>query len=362
MIKGVDISTLLEMEENNIRYYDFDNEEITDILVFMKEHGIESIRLRLWVDPYSEEGIAYEGGTLSLERVIEIAKKVQNAGFSIMLDYHFSDFWTDPGKQMIPKAWQNYDFAQLKVVLSEYVKTTLQTFSKHEIKLDFIQPGNEITNGMLWPIGKVYEDDVLIDGGYKRLSELLKVAVEQIRDIYPESKIILHLERSGDAAMYDEWFSHMIKEEVDFDIIGLSYYPFFHGSFDLLGKTLDVCNSFGYPTMIVETGYVYTLEPAPNTTMVVLNKDEGFVPYPYTVKGQADFIKRLSELAKEKNVQGIYYWEPLWLPGENVNWSSHAGREYINEKHKSGGNEWSNHALFSYEGKAHEAWKVIKNI
>lgn len=360
MIKGIDISSLLEMETSGQKYY-HRHVLITDMFHFLKDQGISSVRLRLWVDPYDMEGEPYLGGTCDLNRVLLMAKRLAKAGFTLLLDFHFSDFWTDPGKQTKPKAWKNFSFDELNVALETYTEKTIRAFKDHAIKLSYIQVGNEITNGFLWPEGKLYNQNERIVGGYERMSTLLKSAIKGIKKVDTEAKIILHLERSGDQKIYREWFTNVIRNGVVFDIIGLSYYPFYHGSFANLKQTIELCHhELHHPTLIVETGYVHTLCPAPGAEMVVKDYEDGYVPYPYSEKGQALFMGDLIKFIEEQQILGFYYWEPLWLPAKNISWSSVPGREYIHEEEKSDGNEWSNHALFDYEGESLLAWQEIK--
>jgi len=360
MISGVDLSTWQQMQDAGITYFN-QKKAIKDVLSFISEKGINSVRLRLWNDPFDENHLSYAGGENNLSTTLRIAQHMYNHHFSVFLDFHYSDFWADPGKQFKPKAWQNFPFVDLVSAVEKFTVATLIAFKKADIPVSFVQIGNEITNGLLWPDGKIFAGDEIIPGGFDRLSQLLQAGISATRKVFPQAKIVLHLERSGDADYYVFWFQEMQKRKVDFDIIGLSYYPFYHGSLNAFSKTIDVCQqTLKCSTMIVETGYIYTTKSVEGNSLIVDDENDQRLPYPPTLKGQAAFIDDLLTLVKEKSILGFYYWEPLWLPGPHVSWSSLAGRKYIKEENKKGGNEWANHALFDYDGHALPAWNMIE--
>ena len=358
---GMDISTLLEIEENNGLFYDFDSEQPQDLLDILKCYGVNSIRLRLWHNPYDEFGNPYLAGTCDIERIIKLARRAIDHNMNILLDFHYSDFWVDPGKQTLPKAWRGYDDLQISNAIYEYTKKVLLRFIEEKIDVKYVQIGNEITNGMCWPNGHLDDTDYKWDN----LAMFLKSGIKALKEVLPTAKTILHLERSGDNKLYRKWLTEITKRKVEFDILGVSYYPYWHGTLnDLEYNLVDMKRTFNKDVMIVETSYGFTLEKSGNSNLVVNQESLEQLPlkpaYPITVKGQSDFIDDLFSLSKKINLSGLYYWEPAWLPVPNTSWASDEARIYINEAHKPGGNEWANQGLFDYQGKALESLKIYK--
>ncbi len=332
----------------------------------LKAKGVTSIRLRLYVDPSDEEGRPYGGGNNDLSSTLIFAKKIRQEGLDVLLDFHYSDFWADPGKQTMPKIWKDLDFECLNVKVYEYTREVLEIFKANKIDLAMIQTGNEITNGMLWPMGKLYEKDQEIDGGFARFARLLKSANKAVREVYPNSEVIIHLDRGGDKNLYHQFFTRLAKHALDYDVIGLSYYPYWHGSLDDLKENLlMIKSSFNKKVMIMETSYAYVnnIGDAP----LVMNegaieRKDGWPPYAFTKLGQKEFMSDLVTLLLSLEIDGLYYWEPAWLYIEGDTWATLEGRRYINETHKKDGNEWANQALFDQKGQANPALEIFNKL
>ncbi|MBQ9457129.1 MAG: glycosyl hydrolase 53 family protein [Bacilli bacterium] len=361
MILGFDASSYLEVLEKG-GTYTVHGEKVDPFLYLHDVNGCSYLRLRLWVDPYDEDGHPYGGGTNDLVKFIALAKKGHQDGYQILLDFHFSDFWCDPGKQYIPKSWPKDDFTALSETLGNYVKDTLEAIQAVGIPIAAIQIGNEITNGMLWPLGKIEWDEATdTRHGYENLTHLLKVGIASAKAIFPAAKILIHLERSYDQAVYVEYFDELAKAGVEYDIIGLSYYPYWHHSFEELFANIDALQKrYGKETWIVETSYGFTYETAykesipfpPLVNEKLFEKGDAREPYPLTKEGQVEFITTLLSKAKEHQVGAVFYWEPLWLPLPGTSWASKEGEMYINETEKPCTNEWANQCLFDYDGEA----------
>lgn len=369
MILGIDVSTYFEEKSAGACY--FVRKKQVDPLKIFKDNGVSHMRIRIWNDPYSVDHKEYKGGTCDVNNLVKLAKVAKEYGFKVVPDFHYSDFWVDPGKQFIPKQWANYSYEILLNKVREFTKNTLLKLKAEGIDVDMMQIGNEITNGMLWPIGKLIDNGKdNVRGNYEHLCGLLKTGIAAAKEIYPNAKIILHLERSNDAKVYQEFFTQMENHDVNYDIIGASYYPYWHGSFKQLFDNLDAChNRFHKEIMIMELGYGFTLEDyiltnngAPH---LVINedklKDSNIVlPYPLTEEGQAQFIEEFLSLCKKHNIDGVFYWEPLWIPGKDICWASLEGQKYINETGKSQRNEWANQCLYDYQGNALKALNKFK--
>ena len=356
---GIDVSTYFEEIDNGAKYYK-NNKEIDPLKEFIN-NNVKSMRIRVWVDPYSIDGKKYLGGTCDLDNFLRLARLAKTYGYTIYLDLHYSDFWADPGKQTKPKAWDNLNTIELEKKVYDYTKEVLLRIKCENIDLDMIQVGNEITNGMLWPNGKLIENGDNERTNYETLSKFLKAGFRACKEIFPNALRMIHLEKSYDKKIYTEYFSNMEKYGVEYDVIGASYYPYWHGTMEELFDNLNTQKKlFNKKIVIAELGYAFTLENyiLTNNGMehkLVVGEDniESFQmvkEFPLTKKGQSDFIEKFLKKALEFDVYAIYYWEPLWIPGEGICWASVEGEEYIHEENKPTANEWSNQCLFDYNG------------
>lgn len=364
MILGIDASTYLEELEHGAKYYR-GNAEIDPLDAFA-ENGVDCMRIRVWNDPKSSDGEPYLAGNCDIENYVRLGRLAKSKGYKLLMDLHYSDFWADPGKQMIPKAWVGYGIDEMAEAVYSFTKECLGIAVREGVAPTLIQVGNEITNGMLWPVGKLE-----IDGkrcNYDNFCRLIDAGCRACREITPEARIILHLERSNDKAVYQEFFTEMERAGIDYDIIGASYYPYWHGTPDELFENLDRCRRFGKEIMIMELGYGFTDKGYildGEEKRLVIDSERSHIPgftdkYPITPEGQAKFVRLILSLARERGIGGVFYWEPLWLPGEGICWASEAGQAYIHEEGKSTSNEWANQCLFDYEGRLLPAFDEFK--
>ncbi|GAB2558022.1 glycoside hydrolase family 53 protein [Gracilibacillus alcaliphilus] len=375
-IKGVDISILDEVERYGGEFFlDFQKKDLFDIL---KVKGVNTVRLRLWVNPFDTQGNPYLGGTNDLPTTLKLAKRAKANGMALMLNLHYSDFWTDPKKQQKPKEWADLSGQALKNKVYDYTKEVLAVFDGEGLRPEYIQIGNEITNGMLWPDGKTpkfqFEDKEFEaweeqerEQAYDQLADLLKAGIAAVREDYTsdQMKIILHLDFGGANILYRTWFDEICQRDVDFDIIGLSYYPYWHGSLaDLAFNLRDTGDRFGKDLLIVETAYAFTDE-APKGEDSIFNRElSDIAGYPPTVDGQQSFLMDLMALVKGLQAGtyrglGIVYWEPAWLPVQHTSWASEEGMKYGDDLGNAG-NHWANQGLFDFEGNALESLNVFK--
>ncbi len=368
MILGIDSSTILETREAGARYF-VSGEEVEPISYMHDHNGVSLLRLRLWMNPYDEQGRPYGGGTVDYPSFVKMAKEGMEKGYKILLDFHYSDFWCDPSKQFLPKAWRDFTIDQAVEGIYEYTKKTLTDIQKDGIVLDSVQIGNEITNGMLWPLGKLTPNPDGKRGNYESLIRLLKAGVKAAREVMPKTRIIIHLEKSGDQATYREFFDEVSAAKLDFDIIGVSFYPYWHGTFDMVFDNIDAVKArYHKPVWIVETSYGFTTKASthlhetfvPLLSDNLLSQDNVYAPYPITLEGQLAFTKELFKRAKEHDVGAIIWWEPFWLPLAGLTWATKIGEEYTHETDKPTNNEWANQCLFDYEGNATPAFFAYK--
>ena len=360
---GIDTSTYFEVLEKNIKYYK-NNVEVDPLKEFRK-NGVKYFRIRLWNNPYSLDGKPYLGGTCDLANFIKLSKLALSLGYEILLDFHFSDFWVDAGKQFLPKAWEGLSYNELKLELKNYVFDTLTKIKNEGINIAQIQIGNEITNGFLWPYGKLTDGNPR--GNYDRYTELLNIGIAEAKRVYNDAKIIIHLERSYDTNVYFEVFDNLEKYNVKYDVIGMSYYPYWHKGFKEFFSNVDkVYEKYHKEIMVMELAYAYTLEDYNKNVVsgMVVNKNNvstfPYLEFPITKEGQKEFVKTFIDLANNHHISTIYYWEPIWLPGDGICWASEEALKYIHEEGKQTRNEWANQALFDYEGNMNIAFDAFK--
>lgn len=363
-IKGMDLSTLLEMERCGAKYYDHGTEK--DILRIMKEYDVDTIRLRLWNDPKSESGEPYGAGNNDLAETIAIGKKVTEAGLGVLLNFHYSDFWADPGKQIKPKAWANYGVEELEKAVYDFTEESLTKVLESGVNVTLIQVGNELSNGLLWPEGQV--------PNYDNIARFVSAGIRACRKVNPDIPIMIHLDNGGNNELYRRWFDNYIDRGADFDYIGLSYYPFWHGRLDQLENNMnDIAVRYGKDLIIAEVSMGFTMEDYKDYEKLSDEERKGYatrphlienIDYPMTIQGQTDFIKdllgRLANVAGNHGA-GFFWWEPAWIPVPGSGWATPASLKYMNDPGPCG-NEWANQALFDYDGNILPAFDVIRDF
>ncbi len=364
-IKGMDVSTLLEVERLGGTFCDRGRQD--DAMEILKRYGMNLVRLRLWNHPFDAQGNSYGAGGDDIETVLALAKRAKKLGADWMLDFHYSDFWADPGKQTVPKAWQGLDEKGLEKAVHDYTRDVLKRTKEEGVTPGFVAVGNELSNGLLWPFGKT--------PNYRAIAAFVSAGVRAVREADPSIKVMLHLDNGGNNALYRTWFDHYLDNGgEDFDYIGLSYYPFWHGTFSMLRDNLhDIAVRYGKDLMVAEVSMGYTMEDyaayerlAPHERKGMATKKElaDRIDYPMTPQGQADFMRDLLEILRnvpDGRGKGFCYWEPAWIPVPGSGWATRAACDYI---HESGpyGNEWANQALFDYNGNALPALEVIRDF
>lgn len=363
-VKGMDLSTLLELERCGAKYYD--NGEERDLLAIMKSYDVDTIRIRLWNDPWSETGESYGAGENDLKTSLEIAKRVTAAGFGVLLNFHYSDFWADPGKQIKPKAWADYGVKELEQAVYDYTLESMQTFLDAGVNITMVQVGNELSNGLLWPEGKV--------PNYDNIATFVNAGIRAVRKADAAIPVMIHLDNGGNNALYREWFDNFTKRGEDFEIIGLSYYPFWHGSLQMLNDNMnDIAERYGKDLAIAEVSMGYTMEDYKNYEKLSDEERKGYatrpalvekIEYPMTKQGQydfmEDFLNRISHIKGGKG-KGFFYWEPAWIPVPGSGWATPASLKYMNDPGPCG-NEWANQALFDYDGNALPTLSLIRDF
>ena len=347
-VKGMDISMIKELEAYGAVYRKDGKQK--DLFELLKECGTTMIRLRIWNDPQDEAGNTYGGGMNDLQTTIELAKRTIASGMNYLLDFHYSDFWADPAKQVKPKAWTNLEGKELEEAVYQYTKDTLHTLNQKGLSPQMVQVGNEITNGFLWPDGHKENAEAM--------GKLLCAGIKAVREECPNAEIVLHLDFGTDNQMYRKWFDQIAPFALDYDIIGMSYYPHWNGCLELLQKNMDdVSARYQKKVMIAETSIGYTTDTLGCTGLVFSEEQEKATGYPATMDGQEQFLRDLYKAVrnvKEKRGVGVFYWEPAWLPIPECTWANKNGCSYMNDKVEAG-NSMANQALFDKNGNANSA-------
>ena len=352
-IKGADVSIMPELERNGTIFYDNGIEQ--DGLTILKNHGVNWIRVRIWNNPYvvGPEGVG--GGNTDEAKAIEMAKRAKALGMKVLVDFHYSDFWVDPGQQKKPDAWKNDSGDKLVDDVYAYTAKVMQDFNAQGVTPDMVQVGNELNNGMLWPEAQLTEDN---PNGYKFLAKLLNAGLQAVHDNDKDNKVKTMIHLAGvDVNLYHTFFDNLIvKNKVnDFDIIGMSFYPFWHGTMDDLKNTMnDVSAKYNKDVIAVETAFGYTLEDADFEKNNFGTNEEKVSGYKATVQGQATGLRDVMATVASVNDNrglGIFYWAPDWVINEKVGWKSNGG-----------GNGWDNLTLFDTKGNALESMDTFNLV
>lgn len=364
-IVGMDLSTLLEVERCGGRF--FDNGCPGDAMDILKNYGMNMVRLRLWNDPFDKEGNSYGAGGNDLETTLELARRAKEKGIGWLLDFHYSDFWADPGKQTIPKAWQGMTEEQLEKAVYDYTAQVLERCRREGLMPQMVAVGNELSRGLLWPYGKVPH--------YENIARFVNAGISAVRKADPDIPVMLHLDNGGNNELYRTWFDqYFVNGGEDFEYIGLSYYPFWHGTLQMLKDNMtDLAHRYGKKMVVAEVSMGFTMEDYKSWEKLEDHQRKGMatrpelaakVDYPMTPEGQADFMQEIQQVIREvpENLGcGFFYWEPAWLPVPGSGWATETACEYMHEK-GPGGNEWANQALFDYDGNALPALQVIRDF
>lgn len=281
--KGADIGWLQQMEATGYKFYDDYGVE-KDCLEILKEHGIDSIRLRAWVNPSDNKA----SGHCSTNEVVEMAVRANNMGFRIMIDFHYSDSWADPEKQKKPAAWENHSFEQLKEDVYFYTFGVMKTLKENGVEPEWVQVGNEIPFGMLWPEGSIDK--------FEQLTQLLNRGYDAVKAVNNEAKVIIHLDRGDDRARFVNFFDKHQENGGKYDVIGMSYYPYWLNKDytktidNLENNIIEMISKYGKEVMICEIGGDYK---KPENTYDMIE----------------EVIKRVKAIPEGKGL-GVFYWEP----------------------------------------------------
>jgi len=365
-ILGMDASCVPALEAGGVVYRDFEG-QAQDVFQTLAENGITHIRVRIWNDPYDEQGHGYGGGNCDLANAIAIGRRATQYGMQLLVNFHYSDFWADPGKQMVPKAWAGMSLQEKADALYAYTLDSLNELKQAGVAVGMVQVGNETNNALC---GETDWDAIAL---------LMGAGVRAVREALPQAQVALHFanpEKSGSYA----WYAQQLQDRgVDYDVFASSYYPYWHGSLENLSRVLEGINKqFGKQVMVMETSYAYTGTDSDHYANTV-SAPTGNCPYPFSVEGQGAHIRAVTEtVAAIPGGMGVVYWEGTWITAggssreENsqswerfgTGWAASfaAGYDPDDAGKYYGGCAVDNQALFDAGGKPLASLQIFKQL
>jgi arabinogalactan endo-1,4-beta-galactosidase len=326
---GGDISFLPEIEDHGGVYSDAEGRK--DLLRLMKDHGFNATRLKLWHTPAAPYN--------TLAQVLRMARRFDAEGMAFLLDIHYSDWWADPQKQIKPAAWEGLDFPTLTDSVYRYTRDVVAALVAQGTPPTMVQIGNEIRPGLLWPDGRV-DGEHDTPAQWDRLVTLLRAGRRGVLDAAPGRPplILIHFDDGAKNQIARPFFQHLAERGLEYDAIGLSFYPKWHGTLDQLRSNLaDLSTRFRKDVYVVETAYPWTFEWKDDAGNIFGGQGDLHAGYPPTVEGQAAFLRAVREIVRDVpggRGKGIYYWSPEWIAVAGVP------------------SAWENAALFDFEGRA----------
>ncbi|MHA6785933.1 glycoside hydrolase family 53 protein [Pseudonocardia saturnea] len=335
VVRGADLSFTTQVEASGRVFTDLELSAPVERLLAAR--GSNLVRLRLWVDPPS--------GNNDLVTTLGLARRAVAANCAVLLDLHYSDTWADYANQRIPAAWTGQDVTELADTVRRYTREVVSAFSAQGTPLAMVQIGNEVSDGMLWPVGQI--------GNGGNFVRLLKAGLEGARAAQtPGLRTIVHTDRGGDLAGCHRYFATLARFAVDFDVIGLSYYPFWHGALDGLSRNMNsLARHFRRDVLVVESAYPWTFDPIPGVRYVAAGPEQlpDGARFPATPDGQASYFRELRTITEGVaggHGLGFVVWEPAWT----ANVPADEGQS----------NAFANLALFDWEGRGLPALRVFE--
>ncbi|GHH05306.1 arabinogalactan endo-beta-1,4-galactanase [Streptomyces rubradiris] len=329
-IHGADISSLAKSEAKG-GVYRTGSGSAGDALPILKSYGMNYARLKVWVNPAD--------GFNDKAHVLAMAKRVKAQGMKLLVDFHYSDTWADPGAQKKPAAWAGHTYSQLKTDVYNHTYDVLNALKAQGTTADMVQVGNEINGGMLWTEGST--------DNWTQLAGLINSGYSAVKAVNPSTSVALHLAKGGDKTGTEWWFDNAVANGVKFDVIGLSYYGYWHGALSDFQTTLDdAAARYGKPVFVAETAYPFRLDSDDALTNQIDTTGELVTGYPATVAGQTKWLNDVASIVEavpDGRGLGVFYWEATWTAVPGNGWDpADAGS----------GNGWENQALFGYDDKA----------
>lgn len=367
--RGMDASAVLALENSGVKYYNFDGEE-QDVFMTLAQAGVNYIRLRVWNDPYDENGNGYGGGNNDVATAITLGQRATKYGMKVCIDFHYSDFWADPKKQFVPKAWEGMEIEEKADALYDFTLDSLTQLLEAGVDVGMVQIGNEINNGMSG------ETDVA--NVRKLLTAGSKAVREAAANSGKEILVAVHYTNIDDMKKLDTLLTGLQVKEIDYDIVGLSFYPYWHGTIeDLKNAIIHIRDTYGKKVYVAENAYCYTAEDGDGSANSVEGTDDLAEGYSASVQGQANEVRDVCAAASEAGAEGVFYWEGTWIPvgpadADNSDlwekygsgWASSyaSGYDPKDAGQYYGGCSWDNQAMFDFTGHPLASLNVFKYL
>lgn len=299
-ILGMDASAVPALEAGGVRYYNRQGQE-QDVFQILADAGINYIRVRVWNHPFDGQGRGYGGGNCDIDNAVEIGKRATRYGMKLLVDFHYSDFWADPGKQMAPLSWEAMHIEEKTDALYQFTCHSLAKLKEAGVSVGMVQVGNETNGGIAG------------ETRWENMAKLFSAGAKATRDTLPGALVALHFTNPEKPGAYEYYGQQLNKYGVDYDVFASSYYPLWHGSLENLQKVLTAINqTYGKQVMVAETSHPYTgqeLDFHPNTVTA-----DTQTPYPMTPEGQAQWVRAVADtLSRTPGGIGVFYWEGTWI-------------------------------------------------
>ena len=367
--RGMDVSAVLALENSGVKYYNFDGEE-QDVFMTLAQAGVNYIRLRVWNDPYDENGNGYGGGNNDVATAITLGQRATQYGMKVCIDFHYSDFWADPKKQFVPKAWEGMDIEEKSDALYNFTLENLTQILDAGVDVGMVQVGNEINNGMCGETDASNVRKLLVSGS----KAVRDAATASGKDIL----VAVHYTNIDDMKKLDTLLTGLQVKEIDYDIVGLSFYPYWHGTMDDLKNAIThIRDTYGKKVYVAENAYCYTSEDGDGSANSIKGTDDLAEGYSASVQGQANEVRDVCAAASEAGAEGIFYWEGTWIPvgpadaDNSAIWekygsgwaSSYAGGYDPKDAGQYyGGSSWDNQAMFDFTGHPLASLNIFKYL
>ncbi len=345
-ILGADVSSLHKSEDLGGVYLDDHPRDHCrprhedSALDILKRHGINRVRLRVWLDPAD--------GYHDSAEIVAMGRRAKRAGLGLLVDLHYSDTWADPSHQTKPAAWVGLDVEQLRQAVYDHTFEVCSALREQGVTPAMVQIGNELNSGMLWPDGHTWNPP-----NWDNLAAFLKAGSEAVKACSPQTKVMLHLANGGDNGLYRWWFDNITARGVPFDVIGASYYGYWHGSLGALQYNLnDVAARYNKDVVVVETAYPFTLAGDDDTPNIIGLESQLVPGYPATPAGQARNLRDVLAIVRavpNGRGCGVFYWDATWTAVPGNGWDP---------ADPASGDAWENQALFDFNDRALPAMSV----
>ncbi|MFA5657723.1 MAG: glycosyl hydrolase 53 family protein, partial [Oscillospiraceae bacterium] len=368
-IKGVDISSVISLENSGVVFKNAEG-NAQDIFLTLKNAGVNYVRVRVWNDPYNSETSAnYGGGICDTAVAVQIAQRCADVGLKLLVDFHYSDFWADPGKQYVPKTWTGMSVSDKAAALAAFTTDTLTAIDATGVTIGMVQIGNETTSGMCG------------ETNWANITALMSAGADAVRAFDSDILIAIHF-TNPENGNYPTYAGYLDTYNVDYDVFASSYYPYWHGTIENLTTTLSgIATTYGKYIMVAETSWATTFSDSDGHENTIKNSSSlgSYESYPVSVQGQASLVRDVIEAVADVGSKGIgvFYWEPAWITVGGTDatantpiweeygsgWASSAAGEYQTDAATwYGGSAVDNQAMFDSDGVPLESLNVFNYV